>query len=89
MEINLYEISAILGSLLFLTSFAYINRKANAENDIVYMLMNIFAASFMLISLLEFWNIGVLINNIAWILIGTYSLYKHRLPVKQACRNKI
>ena len=76
-EVSMAEISAILGSVFFLLSFAYINRKANAENDGLFLLLNSIAAVFMLYSLIEFWNIGVLINNVAWIIISFYSFYRN------------
>lgn len=79
MDINIYEIFAILSSLICLSAFAYINRKPDARSDVLYALMNIVGASFMLISLVEFWNIGVLISNTAWVFIGVYGLIKNNL----------
>jgi len=81
MELDLFELSAIFGSLLFLASFLYINREVGAKNDLFYAAMNVLAASLMLLSLFGYWNIGVLINNAAWVVIGSYSLLKHRQAV--------
>ncbi|MGN7439465.1 MAG: CBU_0592 family membrane protein [Alcanivorax sp.] len=77
LDYNLPELAAICGSTIFLLSYVYINRKANATNDIVYIVMNMAAAVLMLYSLTQYWNIGVLINNASWIIISIYSLMKH------------
>jgi len=77
LDYNLPELSAICGSTIFLLSYVYINRKAHATNDLVYIIMNMTAAILMLYSLTQYWNIGVLINNASWIIISIYSLMKH------------
>lgn len=83
--LNIAEIAAIFGSLLFLTSFAYLNRKPEAKADLLYLCINLAAAALMLLSLSEYWNIGVLINNVAWVVISLFGLYKHiRKPTLQA-----
>ena len=74
---DLPQAAAILGSVTFLLSYVYINRKIDAKNDLVYLFMNLFAAVLMLYSLTTYWNIGVLINNSSWIVISCYSLFKH------------
>lgn len=77
LDYNIPELSAICGSTIFLLSYVYINRKAHATNDLVYIIMNMTAAILMLYSLTQYWNIGVLINNASWIIISIYSLMKH------------
>tara|TARA_X000000950_G_scaffold61960_1_gene75555 strand:- start:3062 stop:3340 length:279 start_codon:yes stop_codon:yes gene_type:complete len=76
-SIDYPQAAAILGSVTFLLSYAYINRKIDAKNDLVYLSMNLFASVLMLYSLTTYWNIGVLINNGSWIVISSYSLFKH------------
>ena len=76
-EFNLSEISAIIGSIFFLTAYLYINRRDDATNDLLYVSINLIAAILMLISLIEFWNVGVLINNSFWIVISVFSITKH------------
>lgn len=82
---NLPELAAIAGSLFFLASFAYINRGIGARADIPYLLMNMLGALLMLYSLSEYWNIGVLINNAAWVVISAYGFIKtYRMRGKAA-----
>jgi hypothetical protein len=77
LDYNLAELCAICGSITFLISYSYINRKANATNDTAYIVMNMVAALLMLYSLTQYWNIGVLINNLSWVIISIMSLIKH------------
>lgn len=82
-KIDLYLIIGYLGALLYLISYALLSFKKINGNGKNYILMNLFAASFVAYSCLEHWNGPSFFIQSCWIFFSIVGLIK-----VYSCHNK-
>ncbi len=68
--------SGILGFALYASSFALVQTGRLDGNGTIYTLMNLGAASFTLISLLEQFSLSAMLTSTAWIAVSTLGLIR-------------
>ena len=62
--------AGVAGSVLYLTSFALVQRGRVAPGGAAYALLNVGASAGMLLSLTEQWNLGVALTNTVWLALS-------------------
>ena len=70
----IYEIIGSFGVLLCLFAFLLLQTHKITAHHLLYILLNIFGAGGILISLLDQWNLPAFLMELAWILISFYGL---------------
>lgn len=69
-----FQIIGLLGFLTYLGSFAALQAKILNGNGSIYALLNVIAASLVLLSLTEAFNLASALIQISWIAIGLAGL---------------
>ena len=73
-EMTLYEAAGLLGVAFYLGSYAALQMRMIGAEGYSYPLFNFMAASLVLISLFESFNMPSLIIQISWITISLYGM---------------
>lgn len=66
----------IVGVTLVLTAYFLINTNKIDAKNVVYLLLNFFGATLILISLCFHWNLASVVIEFAWISISCIGLYR-------------
>lgn len=72
--ISIYELSGLIGVVFYLGSYAALQFKLLDSDDIQYPLFNFAAASFVLFSLQESFNMSSALIQVSWIAISGYGI---------------
>ena len=76
---NIYQLIGVIGFILYMMSYFLLQiGKLNGSGN-GYILMNLSAASFVLISLTQHFNLASALIQISWILISFIGLYRHNI----------
>ncbi len=78
----IYNIIGVSGSMLALIAFYLLENGKLKSHDFSYLLMNLFAAIFILISLSHNWNLPAFVIEVIWAGISIYgivSAYRKKL----------
>ena len=81
-QMSIYEILGLAGVVFYLGSYAALQFDIIDGKSVAYSLMNFFAASLVLVSLLENFNMPSLIIQVSWITISLYGISKILLSRK-------
>jgi len=85
LDLPMSQVLGVGGFLFYIGSFSALQLRLIDGNGVLYCLLNIAAATLVLISLLEAFNLASVLINSSWILIGLIGLgvrYKrHKLAV--------
>ena len=76
MEMSIYEMVGYIGVIIYLTSYALLSMKKMDGNSSMYLLCNLFAASFVVVSLLENFNAPSFAIQACWIVLSIIGLVK-------------
>lgn len=68
--LDIYEVIGLVGTFLYLLSYAILQYHRDFSHDARYWLMNLLATSCLLYSLYFYWNIAAFIGNITWFIIS-------------------
>jgi uncharacterized membrane protein YqjE len=71
---SIFQVVGLLGFLAYLGSFAALQMKLLDGNGVVYAALNILAASLVLVSLVEAFNLASALIQVSWICIGLCGL---------------
>ncbi len=77
-ELSVFDISGLLGFAAYLGGFASLQFGFLDGNGKTYAWVNILAASLVLISLYEAFNLASLLIQVSWIIIGYFGIVRHR-----------
>jgi hypothetical protein len=73
----IYDLIGSLGVLLCLIAYFLIQTHRVQANNLTYLLLNLFGALGILISLLVEWNLPAFLMEFTWILISLYGLLSY------------
>ncbi len=73
---SVFEMAGIVGVLLYLGSYAALQFQVISATGIKYPILNFLAASAVLISLFESFNLSSALIQISWIAISAYGITK-------------
>lgn len=76
---NPFQATGVLGFFAYMGSFALLQARLIDGNGPVYALMNVIAASLVLISLADAFNLASLLIQVSWIIIGLAGIASHFL----------
>jgi hypothetical protein len=71
------DIIGMIGVVMVLSAYYFLNMNRFNSLDLRYLLMNFFGSWLILFSLLFTWNTASVIIEIAWILISMIGLYRY------------
>lgn len=74
MDMSIFDIMGLLGVVFYLGSYAALQFEIIDGRKVVYPLLNFLAASFVLVSLFENFNLPSLLIQISWIAISLYGI---------------
>lgn len=74
--IDIYEAIGLLGTFLYLFSFAILQYKPKFSEDARYWYLNIAAAICVLFSLYFYWNLAAVIGNLSWLVVALFGLVR-------------
>jgi hypothetical protein len=74
LELDLYNAIGYFGAFLYLLSYALLNLRKMDGNGFTYIFMNMIAAIFMVVSLMEYWNAPSFLIQSCWILFSVVGL---------------
>ena len=77
-DINLYDAIGLLGFAVYVLAFAALQFELLDGNGRVYAWANVMAASFVLVSLVEAFNLASALIQISWIIIGYVGIVRRR-----------
>lgn len=81
------DIIGIIGVVLVLIAYLFLNTSKMSATNIYYQLMNLSGSCFILFSLLFSWNLASVIIEIAWIFISLIGVYRcYRLYIQRQNR---
>lgn len=86
MILDIYNIIGLLGTELYLLSYALLNMEKIKGSSYTYITMNMLAAVFVLISLFEHWNLSSAIIQGCWIVFSIIGLLNIYLKGKKQTR---
>ncbi len=78
--INLFFVCGILGAIAIVGAYFLIQLEIYAAEHIVTLSLNLGGAFLVLISLYDGFNLGSLVIQLVWIVIGLAGLYKKLQP---------
>ncbi len=71
------DMVGILGVILTLIAYYYINIGKWSSDDLKYVLLNLFGSCFLMFSLMFNWNLASVLIEIAWITISLIGLFRY------------
>jgi len=71
---NLYMIAGLAGAACYLTSYILLQLKRIDGNGIAYTVLNVAAASLLLVSLFDQFNLASALIQVLWIAFGAYGV---------------
>ncbi len=74
--VDIYEAVGLVGTFLYLLSFAVLQYKPKFSEDTRYWYINIVASICVLFSLYFYWNLAAVIGNLSWLVIGLFGLVR-------------
>lgn len=80
---DIYFLLSFFGSSFFVFSYFLLNMNYIKADSLCYLLINLTAAVMMLVSLVDYFNIGALICNGLWTIITTQKIVSVRCKVKK------
>jgi paired small multidrug resistance pump len=72
----IYNSAGIIGVILIMIAFLFLQIGKISAQSIHYSLLNIFGASGILISLLYEWNLSAFLMESSWLVISLYGLFR-------------
>ncbi len=76
---SIFQMIGVCGFVLYIASFAALQFRILDGNGFRYVVLNILAAIFVLISLVEAFNLASVLIQVSWIVIGIVGLaWKHK-----------
>jgi len=76
-ELSVFDVSGLLGFAAYLGGFAALQFGLLDGNGKTYAWVNVLAASFVLISLYDAFNLASLLIQVSWIIIGYVGIVRH------------
>lgn len=85
---NFPDMIGVLGVILTLIAYYYLNLGKWAPDSLKYLLLNLFGSCFLMFSLFFSWNLASAFIEIAWILISLLGLYRYlKIPMSDQIRS--
>lgn len=78
MEMDIYNIIGFFGAFIYMFSYFLLQAKHITSEGVEYTILNLLGAIFILISLIEHFNLPSLILQVIWIGISIYGLIKYK-----------
>ncbi len=79
MEMSVYDFAGVVGFLAYLGAYTALQLGYWRGDGFAYSVWNIIAASLVLVSLLDNFNLAAALINASWVMIGLAGLYiRHR-----------
>lgn len=75
------DIVGVLGTFMLILAFFLLQAEKVKSDDWIYLYMNLFAAAFILFSLLFTFNLASFIIEIFWIAISVYGIWKKKRKI--------
>ena len=72
---DFYNTVGFLGTVLYILSYLLLQMK-KIDSGIMYTTMNLFAAIFVIISLIKYWNAPIFVIQAVWVIISVVGIYK-------------
>ncbi len=80
---DIYNISGFFGAFLYLFSYFLLNTDRIDGNGLNYIYINMAAAIFVSISLIEYFNAPSLLIQFSWITLSIVGIYKYKKKEKE------
>ncbi|MBK7103896.1 MAG: hypothetical protein IPH62_01250 [Ignavibacteriae bacterium] len=74
---SIYDFIGIVGVFLIILAYLLLQLNKIKSENIKYSLMNLFGAAFVIISLLNDFNISAFVIEVFWVLISFFGIFKY------------
>lgn len=78
MTLSVYQVIGLLAPVMFLYAYAMVSLGRWQSTELRFHLLNLLGAVFILISLIEQWNLPVCFLEVCWGSISLYGIWKAR-----------
>jgi hypothetical protein len=83
---TLYDVAGVLGALGILLAFAGVQAKRLDPYRPPALLLNLFGAALVMVSLIQDWNLATFLLEIAWIAVALQGLVAYALKGRRGAR---
>lgn len=80
--VTLFVLAGVAGFACYAASFGLVQISRLDGNSFTYTALNVLAASLVLISMVDQFNLGSLLTQVTWIATGLVGMYRRRQSVK-------
>lgn len=86
LELDIYNVIGFIGTFTYLTAYGLLSHNTISGDSILYLVLNLVAASLVCFSLIKYWNAPAFVIQASWIVISVYGLVRRmrgqKKPVK-------
>jgi hypothetical protein len=83
-SLDIYDEIGLLGVALGIFAYALIQHRRDYAKKLSYSLLNLASSIFVIVSLLDKWNVASFVSNFSWALISVCGIYSYMIERRAA-----